>query len=76
MLKFQKLCQAGVYRTSVLDQDQAVVVSVGAGNMDLVMALDLVTAYLSPEKMNHYFRVLEIVALRIKRPESIVVLGA
>ena len=73
--QIQKLCQAGVYRTSVLQPNQAVVVSVGAENMDLVMALDLVTAYLGPEKMNHSFRVLEIVALRIKRPESIVALA-
>jgi uncharacterized linocin/CFP29 family protein len=72
--QIQKLCRAGVFRTALLAPNQAVVVSVGAGNMDLVMALDLVTAYLGPENMNHYFRVLESVALRIKRPESIVAL--
>jgi len=72
--QIQKLARAGVYRTAILNPNQAVVVSTGAGNLDLVMALDLITAYLGPEKMNHEFRVLEIIAPRIKRPESIFVL--
>jgi uncharacterized linocin/CFP29 family protein len=32
---------------------------------------DLITAYLGPEEMGHRFRVLESLALRIKRPGAI-----
>jgi uncharacterized linocin/CFP29 family protein len=40
-------------------------------NLDLVVAQDLVTAYLGPENMDHHFRVLESLVLRIKRPGAI-----
>jgi len=36
---------------------------------------DLNTAYLESKNLNHYLRVLETVALRIKRPGAICVLG-
>jgi hypothetical protein len=36
-----------------------------------VVAQDLITAFLETSKMNHYFRVFEILALRIKRPAAI-----
>lgn len=41
--------------------------------MDIVIGQDLVTAYIGPEKLNHVFRMLETIILRIKRPESIVI---
>ncbi len=42
-------------------------------NIDLVIAQDLITAYLGPEGMDHLFRVFESIILRVKRPESICV---
>jgi uncharacterized linocin/CFP29 family protein len=50
------------------------VIATGASNMDLVVAQDLTTAYVASENLNHIFRVLESVVLRIKRPQSIVTL--
>ena len=38
------------------------------------MAQDLTVAYLAAENLNHLFRVLETVVLRIKRPQAIVTL--
>lgn len=67
----RELVTAGVYQTPVLDDDGAVVVSLGPQNFDIAVAQDLITAYLGPEKMNHPFRVLESLVLRIKRPEAI-----
>ncbi|HAN31087.1 MAG TPA: bacteriocin, partial [Myxococcales bacterium] len=49
----------------------AVVVSTGRENMDLAVGLDLTVAYLGAEKMNHPFRVLETVCLRIKHADAI-----
>ena len=37
----------------------------------LFNCLDMRTAYTESSKMNHHFRVLETVVLRIKRPEAI-----
>jgi uncharacterized linocin/CFP29 family protein len=70
----EELMTAGVFRSPVIGENRAVVVATGAQNLDLAVAQDMVTAYLGPDKMNHLFRVFEILALRIKRPQAIVTL--
>ncbi|MHB1001592.1 MAG: family 1 encapsulin nanocompartment shell protein [Armatimonadota bacterium] len=67
----RELVTAGVFQTPVLPDKGAVLVSTGPQNFDLTIAQDYITAYLGPEDMNHPFRVLESLSLRIKRPESI-----
>lgn len=67
----RELMTAGVFQTPVLGDTGAVVVSTGPENFDIAIAQDLITAYLGPDKMNHPFRVLESLVLRIKRPESV-----
>lgn len=67
----KRIVDAGVFRSSILKGNQAVVVSTGAQNMDIAISQDLITAYLDLDKMNHHFRVMEILTLRIKRPQSI-----
>lgn len=69
--QIEKIANAGVFRSALLPDDKAMLVSTGAQNMDLAVAQDLVTAYLDTEKMNHVFRVMEVLTLRIKRPASI-----
>jgi uncharacterized linocin/CFP29 family protein len=39
--------------------------------MDLAVAMDMVAAYLGAAQMNHPFRVLEALILRIKHPDAI-----
>ncbi len=70
----EELMTAGVFWSPVIPVNRAAVVSVGAQNMDLAIAQDLVTAVLGPAKMNYEMRVFEILALRIKRPQAIVTL--
>jgi uncharacterized linocin/CFP29 family protein len=67
----RKLTMAGVYVTPVLPDPSVVVLATGPENLDLVVGLDMAAAYLSTDKMNHHFRVLETLVLRIKRPEAI-----
>jgi uncharacterized linocin/CFP29 family protein len=69
--QIRKLTTAGVYVTPVLADASVVVVATGPENLDLVLGLDMVTAYTESSKMNHHFRVLETLVLRIKRPEAI-----
>lgn len=64
----------GVFQTAVLRENEAVVVATGEANMDLVVAQDMVTAFLETRNMNHLFRVFEVLALRIKRTQAICVL--
>jgi len=55
----------------VLGDDRGVVVALGPHNLDIAVVQDLVTAYLGPNGMDHEFRVMESIALRIKRPGAI-----
>lgn len=70
----QKLAGGGVYRSASIPDGRALVLAVGASNMDLVVGQDLTVAYVASENLNHTFRVLETVVLRIKRPQAIVAL--
>jgi uncharacterized linocin/CFP29 family protein len=39
--------------------------------MDLAISIDLVTAYVESVNLNHHFRVIESLLLRIHRPDAI-----
>jgi uncharacterized linocin/CFP29 family protein len=64
-----------VLQTPIVPENRALLVSAGPQNFDLVVAQDISVAYVESSNMNHIFRVLEMVALRIKRPGSILVIG-
>lgn len=72
--QMKKVMTAGVYQSPVIPEGKGVVVACGPQNLDLAISQDLVTAFLETSKMNHYFRVFEILGLRIKRPGAICVL--
>jgi uncharacterized linocin/CFP29 family protein len=67
----RQLASDGVFQSNRLRGDSGVVVSTGRENMDLAVAMDMVTAYLGASRMNHPFRVLEALILRIKHPDAI-----
>lgn len=67
----RKLAADGVYQSNLLKGEQAVVVSTGRENLDLAISMDLSVAYLGAERMNHPFRVLEGILLRIKHADAI-----
>lgn len=72
----REVCTDGVFRSSVLPMNTAVVVSTGPQNFDLAVAQDFRVAYLGAEQMNHPFRVFECAVLRIKRSQAICTLEA
>jgi uncharacterized linocin/CFP29 family protein len=67
----RELCTDGVFRSSVLPLQAAVLLSTGPQNFDLAVAQDFRVAYLGAERMNHPFRVFECAVLRIKRAQAI-----
>lgn len=67
----EKLARRGVYPTSVLPEPGALLLDSGAQNMDLAVSIDLTTAFVESTNLNYRFRVLESVALRIRRPGAI-----
>jgi uncharacterized linocin/CFP29 family protein len=68
------VADGGIFRSPFLPPGKAILVSQGPHNLDLAIAQDIITAYLGPDGLDHRFRVLESVVLRIKRPGAICVL--
>lgn len=64
-----------VYHTPIMPEGKALLVSAGPQNMDIVIGLDFSLAYVESTNMVHHFRVMEIVAPRIKRPGAVLVIG-
>lgn len=64
------IATSGVFQSAAI-ADYGLVLSTGVQNLDIAIAQDIVTAYLGPENLNHPFRVLESLVLRIKRPGAI-----
>ncbi len=71
----RKLVGGGVFASPAMPEGKAVVVAAGPENMDLIVAQDLTVAFLETTSMEHHFRVLEVLSLRIKRPGAICTLG-
>lgn len=69
------ILSGGVFESPVLKGGHALVLSLGPQNFDLAVGQDMSTAYLESKNLNHYLRVMETVALRIKRPGAICVLS-
>ena len=67
----EKLARRGVFPTAVLPEPTALLVDSGAQNMDLAVGLDLSTAYLESSNLNHLFRVVESLVLRMRRPGAV-----
>jgi uncharacterized linocin/CFP29 family protein len=69
--QIEKLARRGVYPTAVLPEPAALLVDSGTQNMDLAVGIDLSTAYVESSNLNHRFRVIESLVLRIRRPGAI-----
>lgn len=67
----EKLARRGVYPTAVLPEPGALLVDSGTQNMDLAVGVDLSTAYVESSNLNHLFRVVESLVLRMRRPGAI-----
>jgi uncharacterized linocin/CFP29 family protein len=66
-----EVAEGGMFRSPILRPDEGLVVSLGAHNLDLAVAQDLTTAYMGNDGLDHLYRVMESLVLRIKRPGAI-----
>ncbi len=70
--RVKELVDGKIYQSPAIPENKAVLVAIGPHNMDLVVGQDMATGYIGPEQLNHKMRILETIALRIKRPEAVV----
>jgi uncharacterized linocin/CFP29 family protein len=61
----------GVHYSNVISGKKGVVVALGAQNLNLAIGQDMVTGYTGPVNMNHLFRVMETLALLVRRSDAI-----
>jgi uncharacterized linocin/CFP29 family protein len=66
-----EIAEGGIFRTPLLGEDEGLVLSLGSYNVDLAVGQDLITAYEGNEGLDHLFKVLETVVVRVKRPSAI-----
>ncbi len=71
--RIKKLLNDHVFFSTALGTGKAVLLCTEARYMDLVIGQDLATAYLEQRDLNHHFRILESLVLRMKRKEAITV---
>ncbi|HHY90525.1 MAG TPA: bacteriocin family protein [Clostridiales bacterium] len=71
--RISKLLNGSIFNTPVLKDNQAVLVCAEPQNMDLVIGQDMITSYLETKDLNHYFRIIETVLLRIKNKKAVIV---
>lgn len=74
--RLAKLVGGRLFLSPVLGKGKAVLVASDPQNVDLVIGQDIAAAYLEQKDLNHSFRVLETVLLRIKRKQAVVVFEA
>jgi uncharacterized linocin/CFP29 family protein len=65
------VASGGMFQSPVLGAEQGFVISMGKHNLDLAIGQDLITAYMGNEELNHLFRAMESLALRVKMPQAI-----
>ena len=65
----------GLYTSPVMPQNQVLVLATQPHYLDIAVGQDLVTAYVETTNLEHRFRVMETVALRLKQPQAVVVLS-
>lgn len=63
--RINKLLDGNIFSTPVLKDDKAVLVCSEPQNIDLVIGQDMITSYLETKNLNHYFRIMETILLRI-----------
>lgn len=65
------LISGGVHYSNIISGTKAAVIALGRQNLNLAIGQDMITGYTGPVNMNHLFRVMETIALLIRRPDAI-----
>ncbi|WP_186576970.1 family 1 encapsulin nanocompartment shell protein [Aquibacillus kalidii] len=65
------LFEEGIYQSSQIRNGCGVIVATGEQNVDIAIAEDVSVYFLNDDTMNNYYRVMECLVPRIKRPSAI-----
>ncbi|QDP42214.1 bacteriocin [Radiobacillus deserti] len=65
------LFESGIYQSSQIKKGRGVIVATGEQNVDIAIAQDVSVFFLNDDTLNSYYRVMECLVPRIKRPSAI-----
>jgi uncharacterized linocin/CFP29 family protein len=71
--RLSKLVDGNLYYSKAVGSSKAVLVCAEPQYMDLVIGQDMAAAYLETKDLNHVFRIVETILLRIKNKNAVVV---
>jgi len=71
--RISKLVDDNIFKTPVLGEGRAVLICTEFSNIDLTVGQDMVVTYMGNDKLDHEFRIMETILLRIKNKDSIVI---
>jgi len=71
--RIHKLLNGNIFMTPIIKGNKAVLVCTESHNIDLVIGQDMITSYLETKNLNHYFRIIETLLLRIKNKQAVIV---
>ena len=71
--RIRGLIDGKIFQSPALPKGTAALITTGIQNMDLAIGQDMITGYLGAADLNHEFRILETILLRIKNKNAIVV---
>ncbi|HDQ35145.1 MAG TPA: bacteriocin [Chloroflexi bacterium] len=71
----EQQARSGILSTPVMPLDKVVVLAAQQQYVDLAVGQDMATAFIETVNMEHCFRIMETLALRIKQPGAICVLA-
>ena len=67
----ERQAAGGVFSSPALPQDKVLVIAAQAQYVDLAVGLDIATAFVETNNLEHHFRIMETLALRIKQPSAV-----
>ena len=67
----ERQATGGVFSSPSLPQDKVLVIAAQSQYVDLAIGLDIVTAFVETNNLEHHFRIMETLALRIKQPGAV-----
>jgi len=70
--RISRLLDCNIFTTQVLKGDKALLVVAEPQYLDLVIGQDMITSYLETRNLNHYFRIIETLLLRIKNKKAVI----
>jgi len=67
----EKQATGGIFASPAIDKDKVLIIAAQSQYVDLAVGLDIATAFVETTNLEHHFRIMETLALRVKQAGAI-----